>query len=310
MTIPLVTHPEYSYPFPDKHRFPMGKFELLKQYLENCGLASSENIYRPGRARDDLLETAHCSRYLDDFRRNNLSKNALRRIGLPWSEGLVKRSFISPNGTFLTANLALKRGIACHLAGGTHHAHRDFGSGFCIINDLSVTALGLVKRAKSRGIRPPRVLIFDCDVHQGDGTATTCAHEPLVFTCSVHCEKNFPVRKACSDLDVNVPVGATDDLYLTILADAFSKAVDQAKPDLIIYDAGVDVYSGDPLGLINISLEGIRSRDEWVLRQCSKLGLPTATVIGGGYDKDEEALARRHAIVVESAFNVFEKRNK
>jgi len=306
MNIPLITHPNYSFDFPDKHRFPMNKFKLLAEYLRETGLATDKNIVRPGQARQDLLETAHCPDYLHAFRHNLLSREALRRMGLPWSEGLVKRSFISPNGTFLSANLALKNGIACHLAGGTHHAHYDYGSGFCIINDLSVTALGLIKRARHKNQRPPRVLIFDCDVHQGDGTATTCAHEPLAFTCSVHCEKNFPVRKAQSDLDIDVQKGAGDEEYLGIVKRAFQTALDTAKPDFVLYDAGVDVYEHDPLGLLNISLDGIRARDEWVLSQCKQRGLPVATVIGGGYDKDEYALAKRHAIIVESAFSVYQ----
>lgn len=305
MSIPLVTHPEYSFPFPSKHRFPMGKFRLLRDYLEQQGLAGSHNIVRPGRARADLLATAHCPQYLHDFEHNKLSAKALKRMGLPWSEPLVKRSLISPNGTFLTANLALQKGIACHLAGGTHHAHYDFGSGFCIINDLSVTALGLIARARYQDKPPPKVLIFDVDVHQGDGTATTCAHEPLVFTCSIHCEKNFPVRKATSSLDINLPVAMTDEPYLETVAQTLTKVIDQFKPDLILYDAGVDVYQHDPLGLLDISIDGIRTRDELVLQQCRQHGIPVATVIGGGYDTDEYALAKRHAIVVESAFKVF-----
>lgn len=283
----------------------MSKFKLLLEHLQEKGLATQDNVLRPGQAKQALLETAHCAKYLHAFRHNMLAEKVQKRIGLPWSEGLVKRSFISPNGTFLTANLALRHGIACHLAGGTHHAHYDYGSGFCIINDLSVTALGLIERARRNNERPPKVLIFDCDVHQGDGTATTCSHEPLVFTCSVHCEKNFPSRKAESDLDVNIGAGTADQEYLQIVKQAFEKAVDTAKPDIVLYDAGVDVFEDDPLGLLNISLEGIRVREEWVLSRCKQLGLPVATVIGGGYDKDQHALAQRHAIVVESAFRVF-----
>lgn len=305
MSIPLITHPHYSYGFPAKHRFPMEKFQLLHRYLKDKGLATPQNTVRPGKAKIELLETTHCAQYLQRFINNTLTDKEVRRMGLPWSEGLVRRTLISPNGTFLTANLALEHGIACHLAGGTHHAHYDYGSGFCIINDLSVTALGLIERAKAKGQTPPRILIFDCDVHQGDGTATTLAHEPLAFTCSIHCEKNFPARKAHSDMDVNLPIKMEDDAYLSTVRSAFEKAVAQSKPDLVLYDAGVDIYENDPLGLLNISLQGIRERDELVLNLCKSQGLPVATVIGGGYDRDQAALARRHAIVVESAFKVF-----
>lgn len=278
----------------------MEKFGLLHDHLRRCGLATDANTFRPGTARLDVLQLAHCPNYLQRFIHNHQSAAEIRRMGLPWSEGLVRRTLISPNGTLLTAKLALQHGIACHLAGGTHHAHRDFASGFCILNDLAVTALTLLAQKKIE-----RVLIFDCDVHQGDGTANILKHEPAAFTCSVHCEKNFPARKAHSDMDVNIAKGATDDEYLTQAERAFIRAVDASRPDLVLYDAGVDVYEGDPLGLLNISLAGIRQRDRSILQFCKKLGLPVATVIGGGYDDDRQALAQRHAIVTEEAFSVW-----
>ena len=300
MTIPLVTHPQYSYSFPAGHRFPMEKFGLLHRYLQDQGLATPANTFRPGAARLSVLQLAHCPNYLHRFIHNQQSPAEIRRMGLPWSEGLLRRTLISPNGTLLTAKLALQYGIACHLAGGTHHAHRDFASGFCILNDLAVTALTLLAQNKVK-----RVLIFDCDVHQGDGTANILAGEPRAFTCSVHCENNFPARKARSDMDMDIPKGVTDDEYLTQVAQALSVAVNTSKPDLVLYDAGVDVYEKDPLGLLNISLDGIRQRDRMVLEACRNHGLPVATVIGGGYDDDRAALAQRHAIVTEEAFAIW-----
>lgn len=298
--VPLITHPQYSYPFPAGHRFPMEKFALLHDHLRQKGLATDTNTYRPGTARLDVLQLAHCPDYLRRFIHHQQSPAEIRRMGLPWSEGLVRRTLISPNGTLLAARLALQHGIASHLAGGTHHAHRDFASGFCILNDLAVAALTLLAQKKIQ-----RVLIFDCDVHQGDGTANILANEPHAFTCSVHCEKNFPARKARSDMDVNIAKGATDDEYLTQVDKAFGQALDASRPDLVLYDAGVDVYENDPLGLLNISLNGIRQRDRLILQSCKNLGLPIATVIGGGYDDDRHALARRHAIVTEEAFAVW-----
>ncbi len=301
MSLPLVTHPHYSYTFKETHRFPMQKFRLLHKYLQEQGIAHLANTYRPGSAKRQLLEGTHCPDYLTRFINNTMDKKELRRMGLPWSEGLVRRSRISPVGTLLTCQLALQRGIACHLAGGTHHAHYDFASGFCIFNDLAIAANSLLFQGKVK-----KVLIFDVDVHQGDGTATILAKQPNVFTCSVHCEKNFPARKAQSDLDVNIPRGADTDSYLETMAQGFEDAVRLAQPDFIIYDAGVDVFTDDPLGLINVSLAGIRARDHYVLNRCLALNIPVATVIGGGYDKDEKALAQRHAIVVEEAFKVFQ----
>jgi len=296
MILPLVTHPHYSYDFQSQHRFPMQKFRLLHQYLKEQGIAEATNTYRPGTAKLKLLEAAHCPEYLNRFINNQMDSKELRRMGLPWSEGLLRRSLISPVGTLLTCQLALKHKIACHLAGGTHHAHYDFASGFCIFNDLAIAANSLIAQGKVK-----KVLIFDVDVHQGDGSARILANQPQVFTCSVHCEKNFPVRKANSDLDINVPVGATDDLYLQMMIDGFEQALALSKPDFIIYDAGVDVFVDDPLGLINLTLQGIRQRDHYVLKRCLQLNIPVATVIGGGYDKDELALAKRHAIAVEEA---------
>ncbi len=298
--IPLVTHPAYSFSFPSSHRFPMEKFALLSQYLERHGLLTRDNVYRPGKAKRELLLQAHDHSYIDRFIHNQQSKQELRRMGLPWSEGLMKRTLISPNGTFLTAQLALKHGIACHLAGGTHHAHYDFASGFCILNDLAITAKALLQLGKVK-----KVVIFDCDVHQGDGTASILANEPRAYTCSIHCEKNFPARKAISDKDVELPKYLEDREYLTIVKDTLQTLIEEQQPDLIIYDAGVDIFKDDPLGLLNISLDGLRERDHEVLAMCKNHRIPVATVIGGGYDDNRQALAERHAIVTEEAFKVF-----
>lgn len=300
MSVPLVYHPSYSFPFPDRHRFPMEKFRLLHERLRDSGVAGAANLHRPGRARPALLSLAHCPEYLDRFLGNRLGEREAKRMGLPWSEDLVRRTCIAPMGTLLTAQLALKHGIACHLAGGTHHAHYDFGSGFCILNDLAITA-----RALRAGGLVKRVLIFDCDVHQGDGTAAILAGDPELFTCSIHCEKNFPTRKSRSDLDVGLPVGLEDDGYLAVVEETLADLLRQLQPDLVLYDAGVDVYAGDPLGRLAVSLTGLAERERRVLTLCREHGVPVATVIGGGYDDDRPALARRHALVVEAAHQLW-----
>lgn len=300
--IPLITHPEYSFDFPTKHRFPMEKFKRLHQFLQVQGLATAKNTFRPGKARRDVLELAHCPHYLDRFINNQQTPKELRQMALPWSEGLAKRSLISPNGTLLTASLALEYGIACHLAGGTHHAHYDYAAGYCVINDLAVASLALLHNPRSRSRINQSVLIFDCDVHQGDGTARILQSEPRAFTCSIHCESNFPAEKARSDLDIELPAGMRDDQYLSTVMKTLSVAFERSKPGLVFYDAGVDVYEHDPLGLLNISLDGLRERESLVLEFCRRKGVPVATVIGGGYDKDRDALTRRHAMAVEAAF--------
>lgn len=297
--LPLVTHPVYSYGFPEGHRFAMCKFRRVYEHLLGLGIAGEGNVFRPWAAKRGLIELVHDAGYVGDFIEGKMSEAALRRMGLPWGEELVKRTLISPAGTLLTAELALKHGVACHLAGGTHHAHFDFASGFCIFNDLAITAKALLDWGVVE-----RVLIFDCDVHQGDGTARLLEAEPRVFTCSVHCGKNFPARKAESDLDVPIRVGEEDEGYLRLVFGALESLLDDFMPDLVLYDAGVDVYAGDDLGLLDISEAGIRARERGVLERCKEWGVPVATVIGGGYDEDRAALGRRHGICVEEAWAV------
>lgn len=301
--LPMVTHPSYSYDFPAKHRFAMDKFGLLAAHLRERGILRADNLYRPGVCKTAWLEAVHCSDYIERFRTGRLTRVEERRLNLPWSEGLVKRTFISPAGTVLAAQLALHTGVACHLAGGTHHAHYDHASGFCVFNDLAITAKVLLNHS---GLE--RVLIFDCDVHQGDGTALLLADEPRAFTCSIHCGKNFPFTKQLSDLDVELEDGMDDAPYLEVVNSTLQHVLDIFQPQLVLYDAGVDVYGHDPLGRLNITLEGIAARDELVLRALMKRHIPVATVIGGGYDHDRLALARRHAIVVEVADKLVRER--
>lgn len=300
MSLPLVTHPAYSFPFPGRHRFPMEKFALLNTCLAEQGILTAANTFRPGSASSAVLHSAHCPTYIERFCNNTQSAQEVRRMGLPWSEGLKKRTLISPNGTLLTAHLALSHGIACHLAGGTHHAHYDFASGFCIINDLAVTAKTLLAQGKVN-----KIVIFDCDVHQGDGTAAILAREPRAITCSIHCEKNFPARKALSDYDIGLAPNTGDNEYLEVVTTTLTQLIKSERPELIIYDAGVDIFSQDPLGLLQVSEAGIRERDRLVLTMCKANNIPTATVIGGGYDNDRKALAKRHALVVEQAHQLW-----
>jgi len=277
----------------------MSKFVRLYQYLRDKGLAKG-NVYRPKTATLADLSLTHCQQYLTDMFSDNLDAKVWRRVGLPWSQGLIDRTQTAPNGTLLTARIALHKGLACHLAGGTHHAHYDFGSGFCMVNDLAYTAKTLVDEGTAN-----KILIFDLDVHQGDGTASILANDDRVFTCSIHCEKNFPFRKFNSDLDIGLDVGLQDDAYISVVLDTLSQLVDELKPDLVLYDAGVDVWQEDVLGRLDISWQGIKRRDTQVIEYCLKRNIPVATVIGGGYDKDHQRLAERHAIVVESAFELY-----
>jgi acetoin utilization deacetylase AcuC-like enzyme len=293
--LPLVYHPNYSFSFDPKHRFVMSKFANLFNEVKSMGLIG-DNLVQPELGSPSPLELVHCEDYIWDLWRNQLDDKAMRRIGLPWSEQLMARTFTAPLGTLKTAELALEHGVACHLAGGTHHAHYDFGSGYCMVNDLAFTSTTLIQQGKVNN-----VLIFDLDVHQGDGTAAMLKHNPYVFTCSIHCEKNFPFRKHDSDLDIGLENHLEDAAYLNIVQETLTGLIEDLNPDLVLYDAGVDVWEQDTLGKLNISWQGLEKRDALVLKTCQNKGVPVATVIGGGYDKDHLRLAKRHAIVVKQA---------
>ncbi len=296
--LPLVYHDKYSFSFDQGHRFVMSKFHLLYEYLQNRSMISNNLFNSPGARLEDL-SIAHEEAYLENLNAGTVEPKAWRRVGLPWSRSLIERSFISPSGTLLAARLALKYGVAAHLAGGTHHAHYGFGSGFCLVNDLAYTALELLDKGEVE-----KVLIFDLDVHQGDGTAAILKDEPRAFTCSIHCEKNFPFQKQQSDLDIGLEVGLGDSAYLEIVEKNLTDLLENFKPSIVLYDAGVDVWQGDGLGRLSLSLDGIKARDELVLKHCLQRDIPVATVIGGGYDEDHHRLAQRHAIVVEQAASV------
>jgi acetoin utilization deacetylase AcuC-like enzyme len=292
----LVTHPAYDIPLPDGHRFPATKFSRLMARLEGDGIAAAFTSFRPDPAgRVDLWATQSAS-YVDAVAEGTLDRDALRVMGLVWSQVLANRSFLAVNGTLLTARQALQHGLACHAAGGTHHAHHGHGAGYCVFNDLAYTATKLADEGAVR-----RVLILDCDVHQGDGTARILADRPDLFTCSLHCKANYPARKATSDLDVEIERHADDAAYLSILDDTLRRLQAMITPDLVIYDAGVDIHEGDRLGLLKVSYDGIRQRDAMVLRHFRSRGIPVATVIGGGYGTDLDEVAYRHALVFHAA---------
>lgn len=293
--LPIVYHPNYSFNFDPNHRFVMSKFAYLYEHVKSLDLINS-NLVQPKLGTPEPLELVHCDNYIHDLWHNRLDEKAMRRIGLPWSKKLMVRTFTAPLGTLQTARLALKHGIACHLAGGTHHAHTDFGSGYCMVNDLAFTSETLIKSGEVTNI-----LIFDLDVHQGDGTAAMLAHQPYAYTCSIHCEKNFPFRKSASDLDIGLAPNVADSEYLGVVDDTLSYLLNTLNPDLVLYDAGVDVWQQDGLGKLDISWQGIAQRDHLVLKRCLEHNVPVATVIGGGYDKDHRRLAARHGIVVEQA---------
>lgn len=303
MDLPLVCHSDYSFVFPTGHRFPMDKFVRLHDHLRATGALHDGNLHQPQPASRELLCLAHDPGYVNRFCSNGLEVSELRRMGLPWSDALVQRTTRAVGGSLLTAELALQYGLACHLAGGTHHAHYDFASGFCIFNDLAIISRYLLASGKVG-----RVLIFDCDVHQGDGTARILEDDIDAITVSLHCENNFPARKAASDWDIPLPRRLDDRGYLKVVDDVLGYLLPIYQPDIVLYDAGVDVHQEDALGYLRLTDNGIASRDRIVIEHCLGRGIPVCAVIGGGYSNDREALARRHGLLHHSAAQIWRER--
>ncbi|BFT29690.1 histone deacetylase [Alteromonas sp. D210916BOD_24] len=294
--IPLVFHPIYSQlSLPDKHRFPIEKYVGIRDELVRRGVSETQFI-APTPLTDELLNTYYSSEYVSALTAGVLDKKAMRRIGFPWSEQLIERTRTAVAGTCLTAKLAIEQGKALNLTGGYHHAFADYGSGFCLFNDLYLAAKEM---QQDREI--DNVLIIDLDVHQGDGTAKLASSDRDIFTLSIHSEKNFPYRKQHSDLDIGLSKGIGDDEYLTTLEQALTVALCQFQPDAIIYDAGVDIHVNDDLGHLCISTEGVFQRDQQVFSLAERLGVPIAAVIGGGYQRDIAALVDVHIQLYRAA---------
>jgi len=277
----------------------MAKFGLIHDRILQTGLATPDQFHQPDFPPVHWLEQVHTPDYVRAYCDGSLDPARQRRIGLPWSAALARRTQIAVAGTVLTAKLALETGLACNTAGGTHHAFPDYGSGFCIFNDLAVAAQVL----RSQGL-VDRILIVDLDVHQGDGTAWIFRDDPDVFTFSMHCQANFPGTKQKSDRDVPLPVGLEDDDYLRLLADHLPDLLSEVKPDLVLYDAGVDTHRGDRLGKLCLTDTGIFRREMQVLGTCRDHHIPVACVIGGGYADDLMALVDRHILLHRAASQI------
>ena len=293
--LPIIYHEKYDIPVPKAHSFVGSKFSdlfknLQKQYSQNL------EIFTPSFAPLENLKLSHDVDYINKVSKDALTREYLRLINLPWSNRLRERSFLEAEGTYLTAKTSLQTGLACHVGGGTHHAHYDHGFGFCVFNDLAYTAINLIKEKLVK-----KVLILDLDVHQGDGTIDICKNYSTIYTCSIHSESNFPYEKKQGWMDISLPSGLGDKEYLITLKNTLEKIQQQVKPDIVLYDAGVDVFEEDKLGNLTISLAGIRNRDKLVLEHYRKQRIPVATVIGGGYSKNHEELAKRHSIIFDTA---------
>jgi acetoin utilization deacetylase AcuC-like enzyme len=294
-------------PLPEHHRFPMAKYRLLRERLVGEGILRAEDLSVPDAIEWDALRLVHDPAYVEQVRSGTLPADAQRRIGFPWSPAMVERSRRSVGATLAAAREALAskaalgtaaRGatVAANLAGGTHHAFRDRGEGYCVFNDVAVAATVLLREGAIA-----RAAVVDCDVHQGNGTAAIFRDEPAVFTFSMHGARNFPFRKEAGDLDVTFEDGAGDDEYLAALAAHLPRVLDGHRPDLVFYLAGADPYEGDRLGRLEMTIAGLQARDRLVFDACRSRCLPVAVAMSGGYAPDVDAIVSIHVNTIAEA---------
>ena len=286
----------YVLPLPAGHRFPMQKYAMLRQRVQQAGLAGRDALQLAPAASDAQILHAHDARYLARVKAGELSPEEQRRIGFPWSPEMVERSRRSSGATLAAARCALEEGVGINLAGGTHHAFRDRGEGYCVLNDSAIAALALQAEGKVG-----RAVILDCDVHQGNGTAAILADDPTVFTFSIHGANNFPFEKQASDLDIELPDRTGDRDYLAALEAGVCHALSAAQPDLAIYLAGADPFEGDRLGRLAVTKAGLEARDRLVFELCKTASVPVCIAMAGGYARRIEDSVDIHFTTVRTA---------
>ncbi|MDJ0976595.1 MAG: histone deacetylase [Planctomycetota bacterium] len=289
---------------PAGHRFPMGKYARLRLELVAQGVLREDELIPAPAIERAAIERVHDAAYVEAFLTGRLDPKARQRIGFPWSQALVRRTLASAGGTCAASDAALEDGVSGVLAGGTHHAFRDRGGGYCVFNDVAIAAVRLLDAG-----RVARVLAFDVDVHQGDGTAAIFQDDPRVFTVSVHGAKNFPLRKETSDLDVPLPDGTDDGPYLEAVEGAFEQALAAGSFDLAFVQAGVDPLVSDRLGRLAVSLEGLARRDSLVLGGLAARGVPAVLTLGGGYAEPIEESIQAHVGTYRAATEVLARRS-
>jgi len=283
----------------------MSKYRLLRQRVDESGLLDADELVTPPAATDPDLELAHDRDYVERASQNRLTDAEQMKIGFPWSEHLIERSRRSSGATSWAAHAALADGCSINLAGGTHHAFRDHGEGYCVFNDSVIAS----RAAQATG-RVRRVVVIDCDVHQGNGTASICRHDPTIYTFSIHGAKNYPLVKEQSDLDIELPDKTDDDGYLGALERGLTQAIEQSRADLAIYLAGADPYLDDRLGRMSVSMLGLAERDRMVFEHCQRAGLPMVITMAGGYARQVEDTVTIHWQTVRRAIEKFGKRSR
>ena len=284
----VVHHADYMAPRPERGTFKFDKYYLVMEELRASGAAITE--HSPDPMPRLWLEAVHDPDYVDEVFRAEVPREKERRIGFPLTERIRDRVRHTNGGTWLAAKLAMEHGYAANSAAGSHHALANTGAGYCVFNDLAVSSNRLIAEGDAK-----RILIVDLDVHQGDGTASLTATNPDIATLSIHAEKNFPVRKARSTIDLGLPDGTTDAGYMTVLSNHLPRMLDGFRPDLVLYQAGVDPHVDDKLGRLALTDQGLETRDRFVVNEARKRGLPIASALGGGYGDVQREVAARHA---------------
>ena len=272
---------------PKSHRFPILKYELIKEQLLHEGIVAKNDIIEAEPIPYKYLSNVHDKVYIEKLLSLSLSEKEIRKMGFPLTKELVEREFLVTGASYLASMQALKDGIAFNGSGGTHHAFASYGEGFCLFNDFAVAAKAMKSKCKS-------ILIYDLDVHQGNGTAQLLQNEPTIFTCSVHCSDNFPYKKEKSDLDIGLNAGVSDDAYLECVDQTLSDLIRKVKPDFVYYLAGVDILESDKLGKLSISIDACKERDEIVLRKLYEYGIPVVVAMGGGYSPKIKDIVNAH----------------
>ncbi len=290
----------YKYELPEKHRFPMIKYELIPEQLLYEGTITEANFFHPEALTEEVILWTHEVDYWQKLKTQSLTKKEIRAIGFPMSEILVRRGTHISQGTIDCALYAQQYGVAMNVAGGTHHSFTYKGEGFCLLNDIGIAANYLLKKKLVQ-----QILVIDLDVHQGNGTAQIFQQEERVFTFSMHGAKNYPGRKEQSDLDIGLPDKTEDDHYLKVLKNSLPRLLDEVQPDFIFYLSGVDVLATDKLGRLSLSMQGCKARDRFVLETCKLHNIPVAISMGGGYSERIAHIVNAHANTFRLAQEIY-----
>ena len=285
----IAYDPIYAHPLPEGHRFPMLKYELIHGQLLYEGIITAENIFSPVPCPDEIVLLTHTREFLNKLKNQTLNTSEQKRIGFPQSPQLTERELIITQGTIDCCHYALKNGTSLNVAGGTHHAYKDKGEGFCLLNDFAVAANYLLHN-KLAG----KIVIIDLDVHQGNGTASIFQNEHRVFTFSMHGKHNYPFHKEKSDLDIPLEDGTNDETYLGLLEENLLQILQTIQPDFVFYLSGVDILSTDKFGKLKVSMEACKIRDELVLDALAVRDIPCTIAMGGGYSADVKIITEAH----------------